>query len=187
MAVVACGAGGAVGRGPVVSWGRLQHLEAIAACITNPRPLQIKVRGNAGVRSENGREYLLEEEQRGESEVRHVIVAAASSMRLPWQLAHCASSACNLLQIEEKCADLQAAISEGANSFLFTEYKYVSVFMVRRCCRREPAPGGGNFQRRARPRFRASICIRIHSMPLAAGTVLHPHLPAPQLPGRLLH
>jgi hypothetical protein len=31
---------------------------------------QIKVRGNAGVRSENGREYLLEEEQRGESEVR---------------------------------------------------------------------------------------------------------------------
>ncbi|KAL4855826.1 Pyrophosphate-energized vacuolar membrane proton pump [Chlorella vulgaris] len=63
------------------------------------RVAQIKVRGNAGVRSENGREYLLEEEQRGESE------------------------------IEEKCADLQAAISEGANSFLFTEYKYVSVFM----------------------------------------------------------
>lgn len=35
-----------------------------------------------------------------------------------------------LLQIEEKAADLQAAISEGANSFLFTEYKYVSIFMV---------------------------------------------------------
>ena len=30
----------------------------------------IKVRGGAGVRSETGREYLLEEEQRGESEVR---------------------------------------------------------------------------------------------------------------------
>lgn len=34
------------------------------------------------------------------------------------------------MQIEEKAADLQAAISEGANSFLFTEYKYVSVFMA---------------------------------------------------------
>jgi H(+)-translocating pyrophosphatase len=34
------------------------------------------------------------------------------------------------LQIEEKVADLQAAIREGANSFLFTEYKYVSVFMA---------------------------------------------------------
>ena len=34
-------------------------------------------------------------------------------------------------QIEEKAADLQAAISEGANSFLFTEYYYVSIFMVR--------------------------------------------------------
>jgi hypothetical protein len=37
-----------------------------------------------------------------------------------------------VLQIEEKAADLQAAISEGANSFLYTEYKYVSVFMVSR-------------------------------------------------------
>lgn len=33
------------------------------------RVSQIKVRGGAAVRSENGREYLLEEEQRGESEV----------------------------------------------------------------------------------------------------------------------
>ena len=33
------------------------------------RVAQIKVRGGAAVRSENGREYLLEEEQRGESEV----------------------------------------------------------------------------------------------------------------------
>lgn len=60
----------------------------------------IKVRGGSGVSSQNGREYLLEEEQRGESE------------------------------IEEKCADLQAAITEGAKSFLFTEYKYVSYFMA---------------------------------------------------------
>ena len=56
-------------------------------------------RGDGSLRAENGREYLLEEEQRGESE------------------------------IEEKVAELQAAISEGANSFLFTEYKYVTVFM----------------------------------------------------------
>ncbi|KAL4427599.1 hypothetical protein ABPG75_001688 [Micractinium tetrahymenae] len=34
------------------------------------------------------------------------------------------------IKIEEKAADLQAAISEGANSFLFTEYKYVSIFMA---------------------------------------------------------
>nr|VDC66554.1 unnamed protein product [Brassica rapa] len=29
-----------------------------------------------------------------------------------------------------KCAEIQTAISEGATSFLFTEYKYVGVFMV---------------------------------------------------------
>jgi Na+/H+-translocating membrane pyrophosphatase len=40
----------------------------------------------------------------------------------------------DILQIEEKAADLQAAISEGANSFLFTEYKYVSIFMVSMDC-----------------------------------------------------
>ena len=34
-------------------------------------------------------------------------------------------------QIVQKAADLQAAISEGATSFLFTEYKYMGVFMVR--------------------------------------------------------
>ncbi len=33
-------------------------------------------------------------------------------------------------QIVQKAADLQAAISEGATSFLFTEYKYMGVFMV---------------------------------------------------------
>ncbi|KAG6718890.1 hypothetical protein I3842_04G175400 [Carya illinoinensis] len=29
-----------------------------------------------------------------------------------------------------KCADIQSAIAEGATSFLFTEYKYVGIFMV---------------------------------------------------------
>ncbi|URE13982.1 Inorganic H+ pyrophosphatase [Musa troglodytarum] len=29
-----------------------------------------------------------------------------------------------------KCAEIQSAISEGATSFLFTEYKYVGIFMV---------------------------------------------------------
>ncbi len=36
-------------------------------------------------------------------------------------------------QIEEKAADLQTAIMEGAQSFLFTEYKYVGIFMVSPC------------------------------------------------------
>ena len=43
-----------------------------------------------------------------------------------------------LFQIVQKVADLQDAISEGATSFLFTEYKYMGVFMVRKfilqCC-----------------------------------------------------
>ena len=34
-------------------------------------------------------------------------------------------------QIVQKVADLQDAISEGATSFLFTEYKYMGIFMVR--------------------------------------------------------
>ena len=34
-------------------------------------------------------------------------------------------------EIEEKAADLQTAIAEGAVSFLFTEYKFVGIFMVR--------------------------------------------------------
>jgi hypothetical protein len=34
------------------------------------------------------------------------------------------------LQIVQKAADIQEAISEGSNSFLFTEYKYLGVFMV---------------------------------------------------------
>ena len=47
-----------------------------------------------------GDSYLLEEEQRGEDEV----VNAAT--------------------------DIQSAISEGANSFLITEYRYLAVFMA---------------------------------------------------------
>lgn len=31
----------------------------------------------------------------------------------------------------QKAADIQEAISEGAVSFLMTEYKYMAVFMVR--------------------------------------------------------
>ncbi len=58
--------------------------------------------GQSVFRSQNGREYLLEEEQRGDDEV------------------------------VQKAADIQDAISEGANSFLFTEYKYLGVFMVRK-------------------------------------------------------
>lgn len=34
------------------------------------------------------------------------------------------------LQVVQKAADIQDAISEGANSFLWTEYKYLGVFMV---------------------------------------------------------
>mmetsp|Transcript_12334 Transcript_12334/g.30187 ORF Transcript_12334/g.30187 Transcript_12334/m.30187 type:complete len:768 (-) Transcript_12334:1223-3526(-) len=58
------------------------------------------VGGQNVVRSQNGREYLLEEEQRGEEEV----VA--------------------------KAAEIQAAISEGARAFLTTEYKYMGIFGV---------------------------------------------------------
>lgn len=35
-------------------------------------------------------------------------------------------------QVVQKAADIQDAIAEGANSFLFTEYKYLGVFMVSR-------------------------------------------------------
>jgi Na+/H+-translocating membrane pyrophosphatase len=34
------------------------------------------------------------------------------------------------VQVVQKAADIQEAISEGANSFLFTEYRYMGVFMV---------------------------------------------------------
>ena len=60
----------------------------------------IKVGGGSTIRSDNGRTYLLEEEQRGEDE------------------------------IINKVAELQAAITEGATSFLLTEYRYVGLFMA---------------------------------------------------------
>jgi H+-translocating diphosphatase len=107
------------------------------------RVSQIKVRG---LHSENGREYLLEEEQRGESEVsRNCFITFPAStcncgppgldgLILPRTGSLCPSEIeesppLPRSQIEEKVAELQRAISEGANSFLFTEYKYVSVFM----------------------------------------------------------
>lgn len=58
------------------------------------------VGGQSVLKGANGREYLLEEEQRGDEEV----VA--------------------------KAAEIQEAISEGAASFLMTEYRYIGVFMV---------------------------------------------------------
>lgn len=35
------------------------------------------------------------------------------------------------VQVLQKCADIQEHISEGANSFLLTEYNYMAIFMVR--------------------------------------------------------
>ena len=34
------------------------------------------------------------------------------------------------VQVLQKCADIQEHISEGATSFLLTEYNYMAVFMV---------------------------------------------------------
>ncbi|GAX84433.1 hypothetical protein CEUSTIGMA_g11853.t1 [Chlamydomonas eustigma] len=65
------------------------------------RVAQVNMGGSLSViRGANGREYLLEEDQRGEEEV----IA--------------------------KAAEIQDAISEGAVSFLTTEYKYMGVFMA---------------------------------------------------------
>ena len=63
------------------------------------RVSSVKVSGGTPVRGNNGAEYLLEEEQRDDAEV------------------------------VQKCADIQDAISEGAETFLFTEYRYLAVFM----------------------------------------------------------
>ncbi|KAK9903954.1 hypothetical protein WJX75_001227 [Coccomyxa subellipsoidea] len=60
----------------------------------------IKVRTGQRSTGEDGRTFLLEEELTGED------------------------------SIVQKVADLQDAISEGATSFLFTEYKYMGVFMA---------------------------------------------------------
>ena len=43
----------------------------------------------------------------------------------------CLTRVTSALQVLQKCADIQDHISEGANSFLFTEYNYMAVFMVR--------------------------------------------------------
>ena len=100
------------------------------------RVAAIRVAPATHTRSENGREYLLEEEQRGEDEVQ--IRAYAVPSQTSWDLLsfqlqtkqHLRDiSPCDL-QVVQKAADLQDAIAEGANSFLFTEYKYMAVFMV---------------------------------------------------------
>ena len=42
----------------------------------------------------------------------------------------CIDKTAVLSQVLQKAADLQEAISEGATSFLLTEFKYMGVFMV---------------------------------------------------------
>ena len=42
----------------------------------------------------------------------------------------CIDKSALLSQVLQKAADLQEAISEGATSFLLTEFKYMGVFMV---------------------------------------------------------
>nr|CAC44451.1 proton-translocating inorganic pyrophosphatase [Chlamydomonas reinhardtii] len=65
------------------------------------RVAAIQMTGGRVLSSQNGREYLLEEEQRGGEE-----------------------------EIVAKAADIQKSISEGASSFLATEYYYLGIFMV---------------------------------------------------------
>jgi hypothetical protein len=90
-------------------------------------PVSCAHAGQNVFRSSNGREYLLEEEQRGDDEVRRHAAGASLAAALPYVLI---STVFMLPQIVQKAADIQEAISEGANSFLFTEYKYMGVFMV---------------------------------------------------------
>ncbi len=89
--------------------------------------------GHHGLRTENGREYLLEEEQRGEDEVHFTCACRLLLVERLHLRGICGFSinACWVVQIVQKAADLQDAISEGATSFLITEYKYMGVFMVR--------------------------------------------------------
>ena len=61
-----------------------------------------------------------------------------------------ASLTCGVVQIVQKAADLQEAISEGATSFLLTEYKYMGIFMVR---------GYWEIQMIGRGQSRAGICL----------------------------
>ena len=110
---------------------------------------------NAPVRGENGREYLLEEESQSELSViiidkrleqhparwTHTCAALIVHYTTHSHRVHntCVRSACAVMltmrafhaQIMQKAAEIQEAISEGAVSFLMTEYKYMAVFMVR--------------------------------------------------------
>ncbi|GFR45263.1 hypothetical protein Agub_g6369 [Astrephomene gubernaculifera] len=61
----------------------------------------VQMTGGRLISSQNGREYLLEEEQRGGEE-----------------------------EVVSRAADIQKSISEGASSFLATEYYYLGIFMV---------------------------------------------------------
>ncbi|GIL74438.1 hypothetical protein Vretimale_2132 [Volvox reticuliferus] len=61
----------------------------------------IQLTGGRLISSQNGREYLLEEQQGGGEE-----------------------------EVVAKAADIQKSISEGASSFLATEYYYLGIFMV---------------------------------------------------------
>ncbi len=58
------------------------------------------------------------------------------------------------LQVLQKVADLQEAISEGATSFLLTEFKYMGVFMV------SLSPRQHVFLLGVLPRLRTGLCVR---------------------------
>ena len=101
----------------------------------------VRVAPATHTRSENGREYLLEEEQRGEDEVHGsiypILDRSAPICNRLWRIRSSQAPVeetkffvSGSLQVVQKAADLQDAIAEGANSFLFTEYKYMAVFMV---------------------------------------------------------
>ncbi len=87
------------------------------------------------IRGANGREYLLEEEQRGEEEVRVcrqqargvfglslLLLRERSRSRIGGHLLKCRRRNSSP-QVIAKAAEIQEAISEGAVSFLTTEYK----------------------------------------------------------------
>ena len=120
--------------------------------------------GHHGLRTENGREYLLEEEQRGEDEVRRR--ARLLRGHIKYEDISLTEALCCVVQIVQKVADLQDAISEGANSFLITEYKYMGVFMVGLTC----------LTAEASPRMQ--ICL---STPAFAGDHVRDHLRAIEL------
>lgn len=107
------------------------------------RVAAIQMTGGRVLSSQNGREYLLEEEQRGgEEEVRVPPCADMKRRNSRDLLAFCSGSTMRISetltlwsfatsQIVAKAADIQKSISEGASSFLATEYYYLGIFMVR--------------------------------------------------------